>query len=108
MSRYTNAIDYCNKKHMSALLENLNPYQRIDPDNELSHIAYDLRCMLDNLRKTKIFSDEDIRLINLVRETDLTKEQIAEILLVTRKTIYNRWNNIIKKICVYNAKRECS
>lgn len=108
VSRYTNAIDYCNKEHISALLGNLNPHQRINPDNELSHIAYDLRCMLDNLRKSKTLSDEDIRLINLVRETNLTMEQIAEILLVTRKTVYNRWNNIVKKICTYNERRECS
>lgn len=100
-------IDYTNPKHISAIIKNIDLFQdELIMDNPISEISFDITNAIKNLHKNKVLNDNEMSLLNLVNSTSLNFEQIGFRLNVSRKTVYNRFNNIVQKICNYNKNKE--
>lgn len=101
------SIDYTNENHISAIIRTVDLFQEdLNPNDSISEIAYDIRLAISKLLRKGILSEDDLSLISLIQSSDLNFEEIANILAITRKTVYNRFNKIVKKICNYHKSKE--
>lgn len=106
LSTLSDNIDYTNPKHISAILKYVNLNQAIEPNKEITLIAYDIKKAKDKLYEEGTLNDNDLSLIALIQNSGLTFEEIAKELSVSRKTVYNRFNSIVTKVCLYNKSKE--
>lgn len=94
-----NYIDYKNPEHVEALL--YIPESRLDPDNDMSVLSYDISFMLKMLYEFKLIDEKDLQIVEGLRYR-ITDARMAEELKVNKKTIQRRRKKIIDCIITLN------
>lgn len=60
---YTEMIEYSSAEHIKAILKTVRLDSELEPDSELSHIAYDIRNAIEKLAKADILDEVDLEII---------------------------------------------
>lgn len=60
---YTELIDYTNRNHIKAILKNIRLESDLEPDSEISHIAYDMRVAINKLHKEGTLNKLELEII---------------------------------------------
>lgn len=91
---YSDLIDYSNPEHIKAILRNVKLFRELEPDSDLSHIAYDVERALKELHKRGKLDKLDLEIAECVN-SGYSERDIAEELNKGKTTIQQR----IRKIC---------
>lgn len=95
-------IDYTNSKHIKHILRNCT-FGNIEPDNEMSLMAYDLEVAIRELYKNKKLDDIDIKIVELYNSRVQIKEISKKIKRNTR-VVHQRIDKITKRISGFYKK----
>lgn len=99
-------ISYSNPNHISYVLRYLDLNQPLTPNDDLSIVSTDIKEVISILTEKKILKEKHLSVLALIQNSNLTFEEIGQSLGITRKTVYNRFNFIVEKICDYNKIRK--
>lgn len=97
-------INYTNPKHVSVIIKEVDLFQDFIPNSGISEVSFDISTTILKLHEKNILNNYDLLLIILINGSNLTFEMIANRLNKSRKTIYNNFNSIVRKICEYHKK----
>lgn len=97
---YTDLIDYTNENHIKAILRNVKITGELEPDNELSHIAYDIEVAIKKLHSKGKLDDLDLEIVECYN-SGYSERNIAEELDKGKTTIQQRLSKIVKRISEY-------
>lgn len=92
-------IDYSNKDHVKAIIANVK-FGEIQPDSELSHIAYDIEVAISGLYQQDMLDELDLEIINCIN-SGMSNISTAKEVGRDESTIRSRVNKICRRISVY-------
>lgn len=92
-------IDYTNPDHVKVILKNCT-FGNVEPDNEMTHMAYDMEVAIINLFKNGTFDDIDIKAVQMYNQ-GYTHKDIALGIEREEKTTRQRLDKIFRKIAEY-------
>ena len=101
---YTEKIDYTDEKHIKAILRTVRLDSDLEPDSELSHIAYDMRMAIGDLHKNGTLNKLELEIIEC-HNCGYTNVKIGEELSLNERMVRYNLNKIIKKITKYFNKK---
>lgn len=99
-------ISYSNPNHISHILKYVDLNQPLAQNDDVSIVATDIKQVISILTKNKILKEKHLSVLTLIQNSNLSFEEIGKNLNISRKTVYNRFNFVVKKICDYNKKME--
>ena len=94
-----NSIKYSNLNHVKAIISNVK-FGEIQPDSELSHIAYDIENAIDKLIKRGALDQIDLDIIEGIN-AGISMRKLEEELGISNQAISKRFNKICEKIAMY-------
>lgn len=94
-----NSIRYSNPAHVKAIINNIR-FGEIEPDNELSHIAYDIANARDELYQRGSLDKIDLEIIEGIN-IGISMRKLEEELGISNQAISKRFNKICEKIALY-------
>lgn len=100
---YTEMINYNSEHHIKAILRTIRLNSELEPDSELSHIAYDMKVAINTLHKEGCFDELDLEIIDCYNSGYSNVATGKELGLSERMVRY-RQNKIFKKICNFYKK----
>lgn len=100
---YSEMIDYSDARVIKMILANVKLNGELEPDSNLSHIAYDMEFAIKKLYDQKVFDDIDLEVIECYN-CGYTLRAIAEELDKGKTTIIQRLNKVFKKISQFYEK----
>lgn len=100
---YTEMIDYNSEHHIKAILKTIRLTSELEPDSELSHIAYDMKVAINTLHKEGYLDELDLEIIDCYNSGYSNVATGKELDLSERMVRY-RLNKIFKKICNFYKK----
>ena len=92
-------IDYTNPEHIKAILRNCT-FREIEPNNEMSLMAYDMEVAIRELYKSNKLDDIDLRVVELYNQ-GVVQREISKIINRDLKTTNQRIEKIIKRVVEY-------
>ena len=95
-------ISYSNPNHISHILKYVDLNQPLAQNDDVSIVATDIKQVISILTKNKILKEKHLSVLTLIQNSNLSFEEIGKNLNISRKTVYNRFNFVVKKICDYN------
>lgn len=90
-------LDYNNEEHIKHCLR-FCPLGEPKPDNELSHIGYDLKMAIENLVKLKKLDAIDLEIIECYNSSKYSIRDIADEIKRDTKTVQQRLDKICRRI----------
>lgn len=93
-------IDYTNMEHIKAILKNC-PFGAIEPDNEMTDMAYDMEKALSNLYKSGKLDKTDMIIVEMYN-IGFTQREIANEIGRDKKVVSRRLEKIFKSIVEYS------
>lgn len=99
-------ISYSNQNHISYVLKYVDLNQPLTPNDDLSIVAIDIKQVISILTEKKILKEKHLSVLALIQNSNLSFEEIGQSLGIARKTVYNRFNFIVEKVCDYNKNKE--
>lgn len=100
---YPEMIDYTCADHLKAILKMVRLDSDLEPDSELSHIAYDMRCAIEELYKKDELDDIDLEIIECYN-VGYTNVAIAKEINRDEKVVRRRLIRVFNKISNYFKK----
>ena len=94
-----NSIKYSNPAHVKAIINNVK-FGDIEPDSELSHIAYDIANARDKLHQRGSLDKIDLEIIEGIN-AGVSMRKLEEELGISNQAISKRFNKICEKIALY-------
>ena len=94
-----NSIKYSNPTHVKAIISNIR-FGDIEPDNELSHIAYDIFNAKEKLHQRGNLDNIDLKIIEGIN-AGVSMRKLEEELGISNQAISKRFNKICEKISLY-------
>ena len=92
-------IDYSNKDHVKAIISNVK-FGEIQPDSELSHIAYDIEVAINGLHQQGMLDELDLEIVNCIN-SGMSNVSTAKEVGRDESTIRSRVNKICRRISMY-------
>lgn len=92
-------VDYTNVNQIKNLIRVVN-FGEIKPDDELSHLAYDLEMAIDDLSKRGALDKIDLKIIEGIN-AGVSMRKLEEELGISNQAISKRYNKIAEKIAMY-------
>lgn len=92
-------VDYTDAGQIKGLIKIVN-FGEIRPDDELSHLAYDLEDAIDNLKKRGALDQIDLDIIEGIN-TGVSMRKLEEELGISNQAISKRYNKIAEKLAMY-------
>lgn len=97
---YSN-IKYSDPKHIRAIISVVK-LGDLEPDSELSHIAFDIKVAIEKLYKRKILDDRDLYIIEGVN-SGVSMRKLAKELGIKHQSISERFSKAVDKIALYHT-----
>lgn len=97
---YEELIDYTNEKHIKAILKGIKITGELEPDSDLSHIAYDMERAIAILHANKKLDELDLEIIECYN-SGYSERAIAQELGKGSTTIQQRMAKIVKRIATF-------
>ena len=94
-----NSIKYSNPAHVKAIISTVR-FGDIEPDSMLSHLAYDIKKAIKDLRDRKEFDDIDMEIIEAVN-CGVSMRKLSEEIKISQPAITKRFNKICNSIAMY-------
>lgn len=92
-------VDYTDAGQIKELIKIVN-FGEIRPDDELSHLAYDLEDAIDNLKKRGALDQIDLDIIEGIN-AGVSMRKLEEELGISNQAISKRYNKIAEKLAMY-------
>ena len=92
-------VDYTDAGQIKGLIKIVN-FGEIRPDDELSHLAYDLEDAIDNLKKRGALDQIDLDIIEGIN-AGVSMRKLEEELGISNQAISKRYNKIAEKLAMY-------
>ena len=92
-------VDYTDAGQIKELIKIVN-FGEIRPDDELSHLAYDLEGAIDNLKKRGALDQIDLDIIEGIN-AGVSMRKLEEELGISNQAISKRYNKIAEKLAMY-------
>lgn len=99
-------ISYSNPNHISYVLKYVDLNQPLNPNDDITIIATDINKVISILSKNGILKEKELSILALIQNSNLSFEEIAKNLNICRKTVYNRFDSIVKKVCLYHKSKK--
>lgn len=106
LSTLSDNIDYSNENHISQVLKYVDLNQPLNPNDDITIIATDINKVISILSKNGILKEKELSILALIQNSNLSFEEIAKNLNICRKTVYNRFDSIVKKVCLYHKSKK--
>lgn len=100
---YYEMIDYTSPDHIKAILKMVRLDSDLDPDSDLSHIAYDMRVAIEKLYEAEQLDNIDLEIIECYN-VGYTNVAIAKEINRDEKVVRRRLLKIFNKISIYFKK----
>lgn len=97
----TSAIDYTNPEHIKVLLK-MTPLDELQPDNELSHLGYDMKVAITALVDKGKLDLIDLNIIEGIN-AGVTIQQLGAEVGMSHQAVSKRVDSISKKIAKHYA-----
>ena len=91
-------LDYSNPEHIKQCLKFCTITKTPRPDDDVSHIGYDLHLAINKLYKRKKLDNIDREIIECYNSGNYSLEEIGKELKMSKVAIFKRINRISKKI----------
>lgn len=95
------SIKYSDPKHIRAIISVVK-LGDLEPDSELSHIAFDIKVAIEELYKRKILDDRDLYIIEGVN-SGVSMRKLAKELGIKHQSVSERFSKVVDKIALYHT-----
>lgn len=93
------SIKYSDPNHIRAIISVVK-LGDLEPDSELSHIAFDIKVAIEELYKRKILDDRDLYIIEGVN-SGVSMRKLAKELGIKHQSVSERFSKVVDKIALY-------
>ena len=95
------SIKYSDPNHIRAIISVVK-LGDLEPDSELSHIAFDIKVAIEELYKRKILDDRDLYIIEGVN-SGVSMRKLAKELGIKHQSVSERFSKVVDKIALYHT-----